>query len=95
MNAIGKKEIDDLIASLIGSKNTTNNDNDIPLNDTTNIVKHDESDINKHVHHLNAGPQVELQSVDQEIFQLPPKVYSLPSFIKKTITYELLGHCSI
>ncbi|TIA87734.1 hypothetical protein E3P99_03020 [Wallemia hederae] len=69
---IGKKEIDDLVASLLGSSPAV-------LSDSTNIVKPEETEVTKAEYTPPQRTQLELQSVDQEVFYLP---------LKETVTYN-------
>ncbi|TIB93772.1 WD40 repeat-like protein [Wallemia mellicola] len=69
---IGKKEIDELVASLLGSNSV--------LSDSTNIVKKPEqTEVTKVEYTQAPRAQVELQSVDQEVFKLP---------LKEIVTYN-------
>ncbi|TIC75474.1 WD40 repeat-like protein [Wallemia mellicola] len=69
---IGKKEIDELVASLLDSNSV--------LSDSTNIVKKPEqTEVTKVEYTQAPRAQVELQSVDQEVFKLP---------LKEIVTYN-------
>lgn len=69
---IGKREIDELVASLLGSTSV--------LHDSTNTVKKPEqTEVTKVEYTQAPRTQVELQSVDQEVFKLP---------LKEVVTYN-------